>query len=217
MKNKFYFLVAMLVPLYLLGQTIEGLTFVSPIQNGYTSVLKANKWGIIDSAGVLVVDYRSDLIYNENPTTHIDLGVASIKFPGLYNGRAVIKKTNNGINYFGFIDATGSTVIEPQYLNVSNFKNGLAFALKIEEKFLGTNDLLDIKVKSYRYDIVLINKKGEVNLFLAGPFPIGFSEQKLKNPPPIEARWIGKQLVAVKTPDKTWKIINITPRIGKID
>ena len=198
-----------LVSFYLPAQSVEGLTFVGPLQDGYIPVQKKNLWGFIDSTGVLVVDFRNDLIYNENPTTKIDLGVASQKFPRLSNGRSIIKKVENGIAYFGFIDATGTIAIDPQFINVSNFKNGLALALKIEEEFLGRNDLLGKQVKSYKYDVVLIDLKGEVVSYLAGPYPIALSKEKLKTAPPIEVRWIGKNLVAVKMPDKKWKIQTI--------
>lgn len=191
------------------AQSIEGLTQVSPMQYGYIAVQKNNLWGILDSTGVLVIPFRNDLIYNEKPTTQTDLGVASVRFPVFSDGRSVIKKVDNGIAYYGFVDGTGTTVIKPQFLNVSPFKNGKALALKIDEQFLGRNDLLDISVKSYKYDVVIIDKGGEVISYAAGPFPVGVSKEKLRTAPPIEARWIGKHLIAVKAPDGKWKVEKI--------
>lgn len=69
-----------------------------------------------------------------------------------------------------------------------NPKNGHAFALKVEERFLGNNNLLNIKLKSYYYDVVLIDKWGKVIEYLAGPFPVAVSEKKLNIAPPIVAR-----------------------------
>ncbi len=57
--------------------------------------------------------------------------------------------------------------------------------------------------------MVLIDKNGEVVSYLAGPFPVPFSKEKLRTAPTVEARWIGKSLLAVKTPDKKWKIQKI--------
>src|SRR5690606_17111226 len=104
------------------AQSIEGLTHVSPMKNGHIAVQKNSLWGILDSTGTLVINFRNDLIYNENPKSPGDLGVSSLKFPILSCERSIIKKENKGITYYGFIDANGSTVIEPRFLNVSPFE-----------------------------------------------------------------------------------------------
>jgi len=79
-------------------------------------------------------------------------------------------------------------------------------ALKIYEKFLGRNDLLDITIKSYKYDVVLIDMKGEVKQYLDGPFPVAVSREKLREAPRIEARWVNENLIAVRNPQKKWEI-----------
>lgn len=198
--------VFLMIPLLTFSQVIQDLEFIGPANEGYIPVFKNNKWGFINSQGEVVVNFRSDLIHNEKTSSKADLGVASQKIPGVYDGRIIIKKVINKIPYYGFIDSSGKTVIEPEFLNVSNFNNGHALALKIEEKFLGRNDLLDITIKSYNYDVVLIDREGEVKQYLAGPFPVGISREKLREAPRIEARWVSEDLIAVKNPQKKWEI-----------
>lgn len=196
----------LIIPLLTFSQVIQDLEFIGPANEGHIPVLKNNKWGFINSQGELTVDFRNDLVHNEKTSSKSDLGVASQQFPGMYDGRITIKKITGGIPYYGFIDSSGKTVIEPEFLNVSNFKNGHALALKIEEKFLGRNDLLDITIKSYKYDVVLIDREGDVKQYLAGPFPVAVSREKLREAPRIEARWVNENLIAVKNPQKKWEI-----------
>ncbi|HSP40972.1 MAG TPA: WG repeat-containing protein [Gillisia sp.] len=209
MKHLFSFSTFFLFSICLSAQSIEGLSIVSPLQQGYISVQKNNLWGILDSTGVMAIAFRNDLIYNENPTTQTDIGVASIRFPILSDDRTIIRKDDKGIAYYGFIDSRGTVVIEPRFLNASPFKDGKALVLQIDEQFLGRNDLLDITIRTYSYDVVLIDKAGNVLSYVAGPFPVAVSKEKLRTAPPVEAKWVGKNLIAVKTPDKKWKIQKI--------
>lgn len=202
--------VFLMIPLLAFSQVIQDLEFIGPANEGYIPVLKNNKWGFINSQGELTIDFRNDLVHNEKTSAKTDLGVASQQFPGMYDGRIIIKKVINEIPYYGFIDSSGKTVIEPEFLNVSNFNNGNALALKIEEKFLGRNDLLDITIKSYKYDVVLIDREGEVKQYLAGPFPVAVSREKLREAPRIEARWMNENLIAVKNPqNKKWEVYKL--------
>lgn len=209
MKSGFLVTVLFMIPLFTFSQIIQDLEFIGPENEGYIPVLKNNKWGFINSQGEVAVNFRSDLIHNEKTSSKTDVGVASQQIPCMRDGRIIIKKVIDEIPYYGFIDSSGKTVIEPEFLNVSNFNNGHALALKIEEKFLGRNDLLDITIKSYNYDVVLIDREGEVKQYLAGPFPVGISREKLRVAPSIEARWVSEDLIAVKNPQKKWEIHKI--------
>lgn len=209
MKSALWLTVFLMIPLLTFSQLAQGLDFVGPANEGHIPVLKNNKWGFMNSQGEMAVDFRSDLIQNKKTSSKTDLGVASQQIPSMRDGRIIIKKVIDKIPYYGFIDPTGKSVIEPEFLNVSSFKNGFALALKIEEKFLGRNDLLDITIKSYNYDVVLIDRQGEVKQYLAGPFPVGISREKLREAPRIEARWVGDDLIAVKNPQKKWEIHKI--------
>ncbi|MFO7719771.1 MAG: WG repeat-containing protein [Gillisia sp.] len=209
MKLGLWLTVFLMIPLLTFSQVIQDLEFIGPAHEGHFPVLKNNKWGFINSKGEVAVNFRSDLIHNEKTSSKTDVGVASQQIPRMHDGRIIIKKVIDEIPYYGFIDSSGKTVIEPEFLNVSNFNNGQALALKIEEKFLGRNDLLDITIKSYNYDVVLIDREGEVKQYLAGPFPVAVSRQKLREAPLIEARWVSEELIAVKNPQKKWEIHKI--------
>ena len=206
MKLGHWLTVFLMIPLLTFSQVIKDLDFIGPANEGHIPVLKNNKWGFINPKGEVVINFRSDLIHNEKTPTKNDVGEASQQIPRMQDGRIIIKKVIDEIPYYGFIDSLGKTVIKPEFLNVSNFKNGQAFALKIEEKFLGRNDLLDITIKSYNYDVVLIDREGEVIQYLAGPFPVAVSREKLREAPQIEARWVSEDLIAVKNPQKKWEI-----------
>jgi hypothetical protein len=193
------------IPFVLFAQEPKEFDFVANQENGFTAVKQGNTWGFIDNNGNLAVSLRNDLVSNEDPKSG-KVGVEGIKYPQLQEERAIIKKEKNGINYYGFINASGKTIIEPIYLNVSNFYNGKALAIKLEEERLGKNQLLGKGGISYKYDVVLLDKNGEVIKYLEGPFPVAVSKKKLREAPAINAKWLGEKVVSVKGPNGKWKI-----------
>lgn len=193
------------IPFVLFAQEQKEFDFVANQENGFTAVKQANSWGFLNNEGDMVVSLRNDLVANGEPQTG-KIGVEGIRYPQLKEERAIIKKQRDGINYYGFINANGKTIIEPVYLNVSNFSNGKALAIKLEEERLGKNPLLGKGVISYKYDVVLINKDGEIIKYLEGPFPVAVSKKKLREAPAINAKWIGENALSVKGPDGKWKI-----------
>ena len=177
------------IPFVLFAQEPKEFDFVANEVNGFTAVKQGNTWGFIDNNGNMAVSLRNDLVSNEDPKSG-KVGVEGIKYPQLQEERAIIKKEKNGINYYGFINASGKTIIEPIYLNVSNFYYGKALAIKLEEERLGENQLLGKGVISYKYDVVLLDKNGEVIKYLEGPFPVAVSKKKLREAPAINAKWL---------------------------
>ncbi|MGY5846942.1 WG repeat-containing protein [Salegentibacter sp. HM20] len=206
MKTIYIYLMSFLMPALLSGQVLQDADFVGNFYNSYAAVKKGNQWAFLDSLGNLSVDFRDDLIYNEKASERTDLGVASQKNPLMTDGLAIIRKMKNGIPWYGFIDAKDNTVIEADFLNVSGFKNGKALAIKVEGRELGRNDVLDKRIVSYKYDVVLIDKTGEVVQYLAGPFPVSVSPKKLREAPEILARRLSENLIAVRNPDKRWEV-----------
>ncbi|OEY73903.1 WG repeat-containing protein [Salegentibacter salarius] len=193
------------IPFVLFAQEPKEFDFVSDQQDGFTAVKQGSNWGFLNTSGELLFELRNDLVANENPKSD-KIGVAGVKYPQLKDERAIIRKQKDGVNYYGFINAEGKTVIEPEFLNVSNFSNGKALALKLEEERLGENQLLGKNVISYKYDVVLIDKTGEVLKYLEGPFPVAVSEKKLREAPAINAKWVGENVASVKGPNGKWKI-----------
>ncbi|SKB67531.1 WG containing repeat-containing protein [Salegentibacter salinarum] len=207
MKN-FILGILISIPVVLLAQESDEFDFVSNQEEGYSAVRQGVNWSFLNSSGELVFDFRNDLISNEDPRTGI-IGVAGMQYPQLKDERAIIKEQKDGVNYYGFINSEGKTIIEPEFLNVSNFHNGKALALKLEEERLGENALLGKNVISYKYDVVLINKKGDILKYLEGPFPVSVSKQKLREAPQINAKWLGKNVLTVKGPNKKWRVHKI--------
>jgi len=197
--------ILMSIPLVLLAQEPKEFDFVANQENGFTAVKQGDKWGFLNASGELVFGLRKDLIANENPKSGI-IGVEGMKYPQLKDERAIIREQQDGINYYGFINAEGKTIIEPEFLNVTNFHNGKALALKLEEERLGENPLLGKNVLSYKYDVVVIDKTGEVLKYLEGPFPVSVSKQKLREAPEINAKWLGESVLSVKGPNKKWRV-----------
>ncbi|MBZ9730975.1 WG repeat-containing protein [Salegentibacter sp. JZCK2] len=152
------------IPFALFAQEPKEFDFVASQENGFTAVQQGNSWGFLNANGELVFELRNDLIVNEKPKRG-NIGVAGMKFPQLKDERAIIRKQHDGVNYYGFINVEGKTVIEPEFLNVTNFSNGKALALKLEEERLGENPLLGKNVLSYKYDVVVIDKNGEILKF----------------------------------------------------
>jgi hypothetical protein len=193
------------IPFVLFAQEPKEFDFVSNQEEGFSTVRLGDNWGFIDTSGEVLFELRNDLVMNKNPKKN-RIGVAGIEYPQLKEERAIISKKKDGVNYYGFINAEGKTVIEPEFLNVSNFSNGKALALKLEEERLGENQLLRKNVLSYKYDVVLIDKDGEVLKYLEGPFPVAVSKQKLREAPEINAKWLDENLLSVKGPNKKWRI-----------
>jgi hypothetical protein len=202
-------LMLLVIPFALSAQTVKDVDFVAPLEDGYAAVKKGNTWGFIDEEGKLVVSFRNDLVANDKVTDQVDLGIASQLYPVMWEGRSIVKAIKEGIPYYGFINASGTIVIEPKYLNVSIFKNGYALALKVEEAVLGRNEPLGKRVVSYTYDVVMIDRDGQEVKYFAGPFPIALSPERLRTAPPIVAKDISENLIAVRMPDNKWGVFKI--------
>lgn len=209
MKTIFNTLIFLILPILFFGQSVKNADFVSPMEDGYAAVKIQNQWGFINENGTLIFDLRNDLITNETRTNAIDIGVASMTYPLMIEERAVVKTVKDGIPYYGFIDPTGKIVINQEFLNVSNFKEGYALALKLSEQVLGENKPLGKRVVRYYYDLVLIDASGHLTKYLCGPFPISLSKERLKVVPPIVAKDLSPKLIAVQTPENKWEVIKI--------
>ncbi len=209
MKTIFNTVILLFLPHLFFGQTVKNADFISPMEDGYAAVKIHNQWSFIDENGKLIFDLRNDLITNETRTNAVDLGVASMTYPLMIEERAMVKTVKDGIPYYGFIDPTGKIVVNQEFLNVSNFKEGYALALKLSEQVLGENKPLGKRVVSYFYDLVLIDTSGHISKYLCGPFPVSLSKERLKVAPPIVAKDLSPNLIAVQTPESKWEVIKI--------
>lgn len=207
MKTIYQTLMLILLPVLMASQTVKNADFISPVEDGFAAFKVGNQWGFMDENGERVLDLRNDLVANEIIYDRVDLGVASQMYPVMLEERSIIKKNKDGIAHYGFINPAGEVVVEPRFLNVSNFKDGYALALDPSEEVLGNDTALGKRVVNYYYNLVMIDLNGKVVKYLCGPFPIVYSKEKLKNSPPIEAKDIGEKLIAVKTPKGKWEVV----------
>jgi len=199
MKN--LLIILFIIPAFTLAQTTEELDFVAPLNDGVAAVNKGNSWGFINDKGVIVVAFRDDLVLTETD---------GYEYPVFKNNRCLISKDKDGIIYFGYIDKTGKVVIEPKFLNASNFNNNKAIVLQIIKEELGNNHLLGKNVVNYRYYEVTIDSNGKVENYL-NPKGVNVVLDKkfLTTTPEITSKQISNNMYAVRTENNKWKIVTI--------
>ena len=149
-------------------QVIDNLEMANPYQDGLASVKKGDQWGFIDEKGDLVIAYRDDLV--SSPSTS---GLAASEewksYPAFREGRCLIHEMREGIQYFGFIDKQGRTVVEPNYVNATNFRDGYAIVTQYTRQVVGRNELLGKDVVNYQAEELVIDKTGMVVTSLMNP------------------------------------------------
>lgn len=182
------------------SQNIDNLDFISPINDGMIAIKKGNQWGFIDAKGEMVINFRDDLVVSNT---------ADGSFPIFHNGRSLITQKKDGIPYFGFIDTSGKTIIEPQYLNATPFQANHAIVLLLRKTELAKS-ALSKTVVSYDYFEVLIDQDGEiVATLIEEPKVIGLTESNLRKPPVIHSKYISGNLFAVMNAQKKWSVVKV--------
>lgn len=199
MKN--LLLICFILPVFAFSQITEDLDFIAPFNDGLAAVQKGKSWGFIDPSGVLVIPFRNDLVATRTN---------GLQYPVFQNNRCLIATVRDGITYFGFIDTSGKTVITPQFLNATNFKNNTALAINILKEDLGDNGILGKHVVSYRYFEVTIDPYGNIGTYL-NPKGINvvLDQKYLKTPPKITSKQISEQMYAVRTENNKWNLVLI--------
>lgn len=192
----------LLIPFLGIAQTLEDLEYISPFNNDVAAIKKDNEWGFIDQNGKIIVDFRNDLILTKTDNAN---------YPIFSNERCLIAHHKDGVLYYGYIDKTGKTVITPQFLNASNFKNDVAVALKlVKEESSGMNELMK-NIVNYHYYEVVIEKAGEINQYLTEePIHITLTKEKMKKPPVITSKLISNNLIAVRNNNNKWTLKKIS-------
>lgn len=190
-----------MIPIFGFSQTTEEFDFIAPYSDGYAAIKKGESWGFVNDKGTIAIDFRYDLVLTETNGN---------KYPVFKNNRCLISEIKKGITYFGYIDKTGNTVIEPKFLNAINFNNNKALALGILKEELGSNDILGKNVVSYRYFEVIIDTDGNVDTYL-NPKGINvvLDKEYLKTPPEITSKQISNNLFVVRTKNSKWMIKSI--------
>ncbi|WP_338359233.1 WG repeat-containing protein [Yeosuana marina] len=194
-------IVLMFLPLIGMSQTIKNIDYISPFNDGVAAIKKGNLWAFIDQDGKIVVNFRNDLVSTETDGTN---------YPIFSNDKCLIVEVKDGVQYFGYIDKSGKTVIMPQFLNATNFKYDKALALKVHKEIIGYNDIFKKDVVNYHYFEVVIDKEGNTLDHLTQlALHISPKYTKSKNPPVITSKFISDNLIVVKNDDNKWNLRKI--------
>lgn len=196
-KGVFLWMVLLLIPLIITAQITDPLDFISPFNEGVAAVKKGNQWGFIDTTGTIVVDFRTDVLVSK--TEHAN-------YPLFKNNRCLIIQKRDDIPYYGYIDKTGKTVIEPQFLNATHFSGNKAIALELVKEELGENEILNKMVYTYKYYEVVIDTKGQIETYLTDGVYIGLTALNLIKAPEITSELIAEHLIATRDNNKKWKL-----------
>jgi hypothetical protein len=198
------FVVFLLIPVFGFTQSIENLDYISPFNDGLATIQKDGQWAFINTEGDIVVDFRNDLVSTKSSKS------SDIYYPIFSDGRCLIEQKKEGISFFGYIDTSGKTIIEPQFLNATNFSKGKAIALKLDKEIVARNKALGKDVVYYKYFEVTIDTTGVIEDYLTQKgVNIVLDKDYLRKPPQITSKQIGKNLYAIKHNNNTWAIINI--------
>lgn len=194
-------IILLIIPTFVCSQTTEELDFIAPFNDGLAAVKKGDSWGFINDKGNIVIAFRNDLVLTETD---------GFKYPIFKNNRCLITEKKTDILYFGYIDKTGKTVIEPQFLNASNFNNNnYALTLKLRVENIGKNELLDKNIVYYKYFEVTIDTEGNIKDYLNPEgVNIALNKRNLK-PPKITSWFISNDLIATMNENKKWIIKTI--------
>ncbi len=195
------FIAVLLIPVLCFTQNIENMEYISSFNDDVAAIKKDGLWAFINAEGTIIVNFRNDLISSKNDDGN---------YPVFKNGRCIIVKEKNGISYFGYIDKTGKTVIEPQFLNASNFFDNRAIVLGLIKQEAGINPILDKNIVYHKYFEVIIDAEGNILNYL-NPKGVNITLDKkfLSKPPTINSKFISKYLVSFKTNDNKLDIIKI--------
>jgi len=195
------FLVFAVNPFFGYAQSIENLDFISPFYNGLAAIKKDGQWAFVNTKGDVIINYRTDLVLtksNEN------------SYPIFNDDRCLIEQKKNGISYFGYIDTSGKTIIEPKFLNATNFNNGKAIVLELIKENVGKNEALGKNIVYYKYFEVIINTNGAIENYInPSGVNVVIDKEFLRMPPKITSKLISDNLVAIKGENGKWSLVKL--------
>ncbi len=159
MKKLGILLIALtLWPLTMSAQSLNNIEFIAPFEGELAAVKKGDQWSFITSEGKLLFDFRNDLVAT---------AIGEKSYPVFKDNRCLISVIENGISYFGYIDKKGETIIEPQFLNASNFNKSRALVLKLDKEQQGESvNALGQAIVKHSYVHVVIDQQGNFLKYL---------------------------------------------------
>jgi len=209
MKQNILFLIAVLIfPIVLCAQEIKNIDQITPFNEGLAAVRQGDKWGFINEEGKLVIDFRNDLHWNKNADTS-KLDITGVRYPIFNEGRCLItKKVEDGVPLYGFIDTSGNTVIEPQFLNVYPFKEGYTTGVLFDRTYRGENEF-KLKIYEFKFFDVLFDTSGKIEEYFERRQNIEMTKRRYQIPF-IGAKRLTDGIAAVYIKDQGWEIRKLT-------
>ena len=188
------------------GQVLRDVDKVTPFHEDIAAVRKNGQWGFINKDGEKLIDFRDDLVSTTDEHFLDENGITSITYPLFKDGRCLIKKLVDGVNYYGYIDKNGKEIIKTQYLNATNFHNGYAVVIKFAKNIIGSNDVLGKQVVSYKLEEYIIDTTGKLIKYLDNARNYLPSQIINKKQPIFYSKFMAPHLIAVKKKDQKWTI-----------
>lgn len=208
MKNFLALLIISLFSFPILSQELDLVDEIAPFSEGLAAVRLGEKWGFIDQAGKLVIDFRSDLVWNKEADP-ANSDVTGIRYPQFQNGLCMIQEIleEEGIAVYGFINSKGETVISPEYLNVTEFRDDFALGILLTKTFRGQNRF-QLNIYDYKFSEVILDTSGEIHLLVTQRNNILMDKRRYEIPE-LTAKYISRNVMAVRTDQNTWELRKI--------
>ena len=198
-KEAILVFIFILIPTIVFAQSISNIDYISPEIDGVIAIKKTNQWAFINNQGEVIVDFRSDLVSTKS---------GNDSFPIFSNDRCLISVHKEGIEYFGYIDKSGNTVIDTQFLNALNFDNNIALVIQLFKEELSNNQYLNKPIIKNKSIEVIIDTEGKNLQSVTKPKNVLLRKDHLKKPPVITSKLISDNLIATKE-NKKWGIQKI--------
>ena len=197
MKKIIILLVCLSLHQLVISQVLEEMDAVFPFQEELAAVKKGDQWAFINKEGAKVIDFRDDLVSGNKDSDY---------YPMFVEGKCLVKKMIDGEYRFGFIDKEGVIIIKPQYLNATNFKDGYALVIKLDNSKMGTNTALGKRMINSKLEEYIIDASGKIVKFLdnsRGYIPSTTDSTQVPN---FLSKFIAPRLAAVKNSNGKWDV-----------
>lgn len=181
----------------LFSQVLKNVDAIFPFHENLAAVKKGNEWAFINKDGEKVIDFRSDIVFSKSTKKNSS-------YPMFVEGKCLIKKEVNNEYRYGYIDIKGTIIIEPQYLNATNFTDGYAMIIKPDVTTMGSNNVLGKKMIYSKLEEYIIDSSGKIIKFLDNSR--AYIPSKTKEVPKFKSKLIAPNIVAIETKNGKWNI-----------
>ncbi len=208
MRSSFFIVALFISSVFVFSQELKSVEEIAPFHEGLAAVRIGDQWGFINTDGELVVDFRSDLVWNKEVSAEAN-DITGIAYPRFKDDRCMIRETleEEGIDVYGFINSKGETVIKPEYLNVTEFDQGFALGILLTKTFRGQNRF-QLNIYDFKFSEVILDTSGDIMLLITQRQNILMDKRRYELPE-LNAKYLSKTLMAVKTDKNTWELRKI--------